>query len=156
VIYCMTASQRLAVIRDYPDAASKTHCLDADGDIQDPIGKTADVYWETARRIQALVRLRFEAMGVTATTPGAAMAMRFHWSRSWAGEKFRGAKARAAVGIPSLDTLARFCKHAEDCEIESLLTAFGFHRPDPLVLAGALGVLTSRIKFMVAVRSGIM
>src|ERR1044071_6675627 len=87
---------------------------------------------------------------------GDAMAMRFHWSMSSAGEKLRGAKARAAVGIPSLETLLRFCKHAEDCEIESLLTAFGFHRPDPLVLASALGVLTSRIKFMVAVRSGIM
>jgi alkanesulfonate monooxygenase len=75
---------------------------------------------------------------------------------SSAGEKFRGAKARAAVGIPSIDTLARFCRHAEECEIESLLTAFGFHRPDPLVLASALGMLTSRIKFMVAIRSGVM
>ncbi len=84
------------------------------------------------------------------------MRLRFHWSMSSAGEKFRGAKARAAVGVPSLDTLVRFCRHAEQCEIESLLTAFGFHRPDPLVLASALGVLTSRIKFMVAVRSGVM
>lgn len=84
------------------------------------------------------------------------MAMRFHWSMSSAGEKFRGAKARAAVSVPSLDTLARFCRHAEECEIESLLTAFGFHRPDPLILAASLGVVTSRIKFMVAVRSGIM
>lgn len=84
------------------------------------------------------------------------MAMRFHWSMSSAGEKFRGAKARAAVGIPELDTLVRFAKHAEECEIESLLTAFGFHRPDPLVLAAAIGAVTSRIKFMVAVRSGIM
>src|ERR1043166_2445098 len=80
---------------------------------------------------------------------GDAMAMRFHWSMSSAGEKLRGAKARAAVGIPSLETLLRFCKHAEDCEIESLLTAFGFHRPDPLVLASALGVLTSRIQLIV-------
>ncbi len=84
------------------------------------------------------------------------MRLRFHWSMSSAGEKFRGAKARAAVGIPSIDTLARFCRHAEECEIESLLTAFGFHRPDPFVLASALGVLTSRIKFMVAIRSGVM
>ena len=84
------------------------------------------------------------------------MPLRFHWSMSSAGEKFRGAKARAAVSVPTLDTLARFCKHAEDCEIDSVLTAFGFHRPDPLILAAALGVVTSRIKFMVAVRSGIM
>jgi alkanesulfonate monooxygenase len=84
------------------------------------------------------------------------MSMRFHWSMSSAGEKLRGAKARSAVGIPSLETLARFCRHAEECEIDSLLTAFGFHRPDPIVLAAALGVLTTRIKFMVAVRSGVM
>jgi alkanesulfonate monooxygenase len=85
-----------------------------------------------------------------------AMAMRFHWSMSSAGENHRGAKARAAYGLQSLDTLARFCRHAEECGIESLLTAFGFHRPDPIVLASALGTLTSRIKFMVAVRSGVM
>ena len=84
------------------------------------------------------------------------MPLRFHWSMSSAGEKFRGAKARAAVGIPSLDTLVRFARHAEECEIESLLTAIGFHRPDPLVLAAAIGAVTSRIRFMVAVRSGIM
>ncbi|HEY0144310.1 MAG TPA: LLM class flavin-dependent oxidoreductase [Thermoanaerobaculia bacterium] len=83
------------------------------------------------------------------------MPIRFHWSMSSAGEKLRGAKARAAVGVPSLETLVRFCKHAEECEIESVLTAFGFHRPDPLVLAAAIGAQTSRIKFMVAVRSGV-
>lgn len=83
------------------------------------------------------------------------MPIRFHWSMSSAGEKLRGAKARAAVGVPSLETLVRFCKHAEECEIESVLTAFGFHRPDPLVLAAVIGAQTSRIKFMVAVRSGV-
>ncbi|HEV7922939.1 MAG TPA: LLM class flavin-dependent oxidoreductase [Thermoanaerobaculia bacterium] len=83
------------------------------------------------------------------------MTMRFHWSMSSAGEKYRGAQARAAVGVPALDTLVRFCRHAEECEIDSLLTAFGFHRPDPIVLAGVLGALTTKIKFMVAVRSGI-
>ncbi|HUP60950.1 MAG TPA: hypothetical protein VNA69_11075 [Thermoanaerobaculia bacterium] len=65
-IYCMTASLRLALVREYPHAASKTHSLDPDGDIPDPIGKPAEAYRETARRIQALVRMRFDAMGVTA------------------------------------------------------------------------------------------
>lgn len=64
VIYCMTASQREALIRDYPEATAKTHCLDPDGDIHDPTGSASEVYWETARRIQALVRLRFDAIGV--------------------------------------------------------------------------------------------
>jgi protein-tyrosine-phosphatase len=65
-IYTMTASQRLALLRDYPDAASKTHCLDAGGDVRDPIGTTAAIYRETAARIQALVRLQFDEAGITA------------------------------------------------------------------------------------------
>ncbi|HEV7488359.1 MAG TPA: LLM class flavin-dependent oxidoreductase [Thermoanaerobaculia bacterium] len=84
------------------------------------------------------------------------MPLRFHWSMSSAGEELKGAKARGAVsGIPNLDAHVRFCKTAEECGIESLLTAFGFHRADPIVLAAALGMLTTRIKFMVAVRSGV-
>jgi alkanesulfonate monooxygenase len=73
------------------------------------------------------------------------------------GEKLRGATARAAQsGIPDFDAYVEFCRQAEECGIESLLTAFGFHRPDPIVMAAALGMMTTRIKFMVAVRSGIM
>jgi alkanesulfonate monooxygenase len=84
------------------------------------------------------------------------MAMRFHWSMSSAGETLKGSKARAAVsGIPNLDAHVRFCRQAEECGIDSLLTAFGFHRADPIVLAAALGMMTTRIKFMVAVRSGV-
>jgi alkanesulfonate monooxygenase len=81
--------------------------------------------------------------------------LRFHWSMSSAGDKLRRAKARVAMsGVPDLDALVRFCRHAEDCGFESLLTAFSFARPDPLTLASALGMLTTKIKFMVAVRSG--
>jgi alkanesulfonate monooxygenase len=72
------------------------------------------------------------------------------------GEKWRGAKSREAQsGLPDLQALVDFCLLAEECGIESLLTAFGFHRPDPLILASALGMRTTKIKFMVAVRSGI-
>jgi len=82
--------------------------------------------------------------------------LRFHWSMSSAGEKWKGAKSRAAQsGTPNLDAHLEFCRVAEDCNIESLLTAIGFHRPDPIALAAALGVLTTRIKFMVACRSGL-
>jgi len=76
---------------------------------------------------------------------------------SSAGEKWRGAKARAAQsGVLDLDAHLEFCRAAEDCAIESLLTAVGFHRPDPIALAAALGVLTNKIKFMVACRSGLI
>jgi alkanesulfonate monooxygenase len=84
------------------------------------------------------------------------MGLRFHWSLSSAGEKHRGAKSRASQsGLLNLAAHVEFCRRAAECDIDSLLTAFGFHRPDPMVLAAALGVLTQRIKFMVAVRSGV-
>jgi len=76
---------------------------------------------------------------------------------SSAGEKWRGAKARAAQsGMVDLNAHLEFCRAAEECNIESLLTAVGFHRPDPIALASALGVLTNKIKFMVACRSGLI
>lgn len=82
--------------------------------------------------------------------------LRFHWSLSSAGDRLRGARSRAAVsGTPDLAAHAEFCHRAEECGIESLLVAFGFHRPDPIALAGALGILTSKIKFLVACRSGV-
>lgn len=64
-IYCMTGAQRIALLRQYPEATAKTHCLDPNGDVPDPIGKPDEVYAETARRIQALVRMRFDDLGVT-------------------------------------------------------------------------------------------
>jgi alkanesulfonate monooxygenase len=84
------------------------------------------------------------------------MSLRFHWSLSSAGEQRRGSKERRLQsGLPDLDALRQYCEMAEECGIESLLTAFGFHRPDPIVLASAIGMVTKKIKFMVAVRSGI-
>lgn len=82
--------------------------------------------------------------------------LRFHWSMSAVGDSMRGERARAAVsGVPDMQAHLDFCRLAEECGIESLLTAFGFHRADPIALAAALGVQTERIKFLVAVRSGV-
>lgn len=57
-IYCMTESQRRALVQQFPDAAAKAHCLDPAGDIPDPIGHGLDVYAEVARRIDAMIRVR--------------------------------------------------------------------------------------------------
>lgn len=84
------------------------------------------------------------------------MPLRFHWSLSSAGETLRAGRARTAQsGTPDFAAHVRFCRRAEECGIESLLTAFGFHRPDPIALATALGMATQSIKFMVASRSGV-
>lgn len=61
-IYCMTRAQREAVIRLVPAAADKTHCLDPEGDVDDPHGSGPAAYLECARRIRALVCLRFDEL----------------------------------------------------------------------------------------------
>jgi len=82
--------------------------------------------------------------------------IRFHWSMSSAGEDLVGKNSRAERnGIPNLDAHIELCLKAERWGIESMLTAFGFHRADPIALATALCMHTTKIKFMVAVRSGI-
>jgi len=66
VIYCMTESQRSMLVQQYPEAAVKAQTLDPGGDIPDPIGHGYDVYAEVARRIQSLVRMRFDELGIVA------------------------------------------------------------------------------------------
>src|ERR1700674_1043094 len=98
------------------------------------------------------------AISCAATLDGqtAAMSLRFHWSLSSAGERLRRARSRASQsGTPDLPAHVRFCQLAEECGIDALLTPLGFHRPDPLALAPALGSATRTIKFMVACRSGV-
>jgi protein-tyrosine-phosphatase len=57
-VYCMTASQRQAVLRMLPEAAGKTACVDPEGDVPDPIGSALPVYESCARRLRELVRAR--------------------------------------------------------------------------------------------------
>jgi alkanesulfonate monooxygenase len=84
------------------------------------------------------------------------MRLRFHWSLSQVGDKFRRSRATTEMsGLLSLDAQADFCRRAEEFEIDSVLMAFGFTRPDPSILSTALGTMTSKIKFMVACRTGI-
>jgi protein-tyrosine-phosphatase len=59
-IFCMTRAQRQLVIEMVPAVAGKTYCLDAEADIEDPIGKGMAAYLGCARRIQELVRLRLD------------------------------------------------------------------------------------------------
>src|SRR5205807_1646319 len=85
------------------------------------------------------------------------MPLRFHWSLSQVGDKFRRAKATTEMsGLPNLDAQIEFCRRAEESGIDSLLMAFGFTRPEPITLSAALGMKTSKIKFMVACRPGIL
>jgi alkanesulfonate monooxygenase len=85
------------------------------------------------------------------------MSLRFHWSLSQVGDKFRGAsKTTDMKGLLSLEAQVEFCRAAEQNGIDSLLMAFGFTRPDPVPLSAALGMNTRKIKFMIACRPGVM
>jgi protein-tyrosine-phosphatase len=65
-IFCMTQAHRNALIDLVPGAAAKTRCLDPDGDVDDPMGKSFADYVNCAQRIQSLVRLRFDELGLVA------------------------------------------------------------------------------------------
>jgi L-threonylcarbamoyladenylate synthase len=64
MIFCMTSAQRKAVIELIPAVAYKTYCLDADADVEDPIGKGLQTYLDCAHRIRRLVQLRFDELQV--------------------------------------------------------------------------------------------
>lgn len=83
--------------------------------------------------------------------------LRFHWSLSQAGDKFRRAQATEKMtGLLSLEDQTKLCRRAEESGIESMLMAIGFTRPDPSMLSVAISRHTEKIKFMIAVRSGLI
>jgi alkanesulfonate monooxygenase len=64
--------------------------------------------------------------------------------------------SRVETGLPDLSAQTHFCRCAEESGIDSLLTDFGFSKPDPILLAAALGMATRKIKFIIAYRSGLL
>lgn len=88
------------------------------------------------------------------------MALRFHWRLPHGGETAGAARVRQdqlpCIGLPDLESQIPFCRQAEQSGIDSLLTDFGFAKPDSILLAAALGMATEKIKFIVAYRSGLM
>jgi alkanesulfonate monooxygenase len=58
-------------------------------------------------------------------------------------------------GVPNFAAQVELCRAAERNGIESMLMAFSFARPDPLLLSMALGAATESMIFLVACRSGI-
>lgn len=87
-------------------------------------------------------------------------AVKFHWRLLSGGDLPSGSRAHqdslAATGLPDLESGLRFCRRAEELGIDSLLTAFDWSRPDPILLAAALGLQTEKIKFIIAYRSGLI
>src|SRR5262245_21504021 len=82
--------------------------------------------------------------------------LRCLWSLSSVGDKLRTAQAMTDMaGVPDVAGHMAFCRAAEAVGSESLLMAFGFTDPVRISYSAALGRHTDKIKFLVAVRSGI-
>ena len=88
------------------------------------------------------------------------MKMKFHWRLLQGGETANMTRAtgwnRRETGLPDLERQAEFCRHAEECGITGLLTDVGAAKPDPILLAAALGLATEKIELIVAYRSGLI
>lgn len=88
------------------------------------------------------------------------MVSRFHWKLPQGGERAGASRAFQSslpeTGLPDLEAQTCFCRMAEENGIDSLLTDFGWSKPDSILLSAALGMATTRIKFIVAYRSGLM
>jgi alkanesulfonate monooxygenase len=86
--------------------------------------------------------------------------LRFHWRLLQRGEQQGVTRAGQAdsmdAGLPDLPAQVDFCRQAEECGIDSLLVDINFAKPEPMMLATALGVKTRAITFMVAIRSGVI
>jgi alkanesulfonate monooxygenase len=59
-------------------------------------------------------------------------------------------------GLPDLEAQVPFAQVAEACGIDSLLIDFGWSKPDPILLATALGLATTKVRLIIAHRSGLM
>jgi protein-tyrosine phosphatase len=63
LILALTKAHRQAIIRRWPEAASRTQVMRLDnGDIDDPIGGPAEVYTQCAQQIEQALRQRVETM----------------------------------------------------------------------------------------------
>ncbi|MBZ5505849.1 MAG: LLM class flavin-dependent oxidoreductase [Acidobacteriia bacterium] len=91
--------------------------------------------------------------------PSGIKPLRFHWRLPYAGETPSLAMADQSsapiIGLPDPEMQASFCRYAEESGIDSLLVDFGFAKPDPMLLAAALGRATEKMKFILAYRSGL-
>jgi len=65
-------------------------------------------------------------------------------------------KASSPAALPDMEGWTRFGRCAEDAGIESVLLSFSRYEPDTILIACALGQVTTKLKFIVAYRLGLM
>src|ERR1044072_2928499 len=94
------------------------------------------------------------------------MKLRFHWMMPKGGEvgmrtaqetsRVATTKTSSPAALPDMEGWSRFTRCAEDAAIESVLLSFSRYEPDTILIACAMGQVTTRLKFIVAYRMGLM
>jgi alkanesulfonate monooxygenase len=65
-------------------------------------------------------------------------------------------RSRSPAALPDMEGWVRFGRAAEEIGIESVLLSFSYYEPDTILIACAVGQATTRLKFIVAYRAGLM
>lgn len=65
-------------------------------------------------------------------------------------------KAHSPAALPDMEGWVRFARCAEESGIESVLLSFSRYEPDTIFVACAVGQVTTKLKFIVAYRLGLM
>jgi alkanesulfonate monooxygenase len=95
------------------------------------------------------------------------MSLRFHWMMPKGGEvgdedarrRLRAWRRRRRIRprrCPTWKAGLRFARCAEEAGIESVLLSFSRYEPDTIFVACAVGQATTKLKFIVAYRLGLM
>ncbi len=94
------------------------------------------------------------------------MSLRFHWMMPKGGEvamktaqetsRVLTTKTTSPAAIPDMEGWSRFARSAEEAGIESVLLSFSRYEPDTILIATAMGRATTKLKFIVAYRTGMM
>jgi alkanesulfonate monooxygenase len=94
------------------------------------------------------------------------MNLRFHWMLPKGGEvgmktaqetsRVATTKSSSPAALPDMDGWVRFARCAEEAGIESVLLSFSRYEPDTIFVACAVGQATTKLKFIVAYRMGLM
>lgn len=94
------------------------------------------------------------------------MNLRFHWMFPKGGEvamktaqetsRVLTTRSLSPAALPDMDGWVRFARSAEEMGIESVLLSFSYYEPDTIFIACAVGQATTKLKFIVAYRTGLM
>jgi len=94
------------------------------------------------------------------------MSLRFHWMMPKGGEvgmktaqetsRVATTKASSPAALPDMEGWVRFARCAEEAGIEGVLLSFSRYEPDTIFVACAVGQATTKLKFIVAYRLGLM